>query len=56
MFDTTATNNHIATLIKCCAQSYTHIRLKHDPKRQTDIITGKKARKQLTKLILFNHQ
>ena len=56
MFDTTATNNHIAALIKCCAQSYTHIRLKHHTKRQTDIITGKKVRKQLTKLILFNHQ
>ena len=56
MFDTTATNNHIAALIKCCAQSYTHIRLKHHTKRQTDIITRKKVRKQLTKLILFNHQ
>ena len=37
MFDTTATNNHIATLIKSCAHSYTHIHLKHHTKRQTDM-------------------
>ena len=56
MYDTTATNNHIARIIKTCAQIYTNIRMKHQGKRFTDNITGKKVRKQLSKLILFRNQ
>ena len=56
MYDTTATNNHIARIIKTCAQIYTNIRMKHQGKRFTDNITGKKVRKQLSKLILFKNQ
>ena len=40
MYDSTATNNHVASLIKSCAQSYVHIRMKHQGKRQNDIIRG----------------
>ena len=42
MYDTTATNNHIARIIKTCAQIFTYIRMKHQGKRFTDNITGKK--------------
>ena len=56
MFDSTATNNHISSLIKCCSQCYAHIRLNHLAKRKTETLAGKKVRKQLSKLILFNHQ
>ena len=53
MFDSTATNNHISSLIKCCSQCYAHIRLNHLAKRKTETLAGKKVRKQLSKLIQY---
>ena len=49
MYETMATNYHIARIIKTCAQIYTNIRMKHQGKRFTDNITGEKVRKQLRK-------
>ena len=56
MFDSTATNNHVSSLIKYCAECYIHIRMYHLGKIQTEKIQGKKVRKQFSKLILFNNQ
>lgn len=56
MFDTTPTNNHIASLIKCASQSYTQIRMHHLAKSATEKILGNKMRMKLTKLILFSGQ
>ena len=56
MYDCTATNNHIASLVKCCSQCYSKIRMHHLAKVHTAKLQGKKVRKQLSKLILFSHQ
>jgi len=56
MFDSTADNNHIFTLIKVIVACYTKIRMHHLAKQKTAQITGVSIRKELSKLILFKHQ
>ena len=58
MYNCTATNNHVSSLIKCCGECYIHIRtcMYRLGKIQTEKIQGKKVRKQFSKLILFNNQ
>jgi hypothetical protein len=56
MFDSAITDNHLFALIKLISENYAKIYLYHLGKKQTAKITGKKLRKQLTKLILFKNQ
>jgi hypothetical protein len=56
MFDTTAVNNHIFTLIKSCSQSYVKICMHHLSKLRNAEMHKKLIRKQFSKLVLFNHQ
>ncbi len=55
MFDSTAVNNHIFTLIKCCCQSYVTIRMHHLSKLTNAKMHGTVIRKQFSKLVLFKH-
>jgi len=56
MFDSTAVNNHIFTLIKCCSRSYVTIRMHHLGKMRNAKMHEKVVRKQFSKLVLFKHQ
>ena len=56
MFDSTAVNNHIFSLIKCCCQSYLTIRMHHLSKLRNVKMHDKVIRKQFSKLVLFKHQ
>ena len=56
MFDSTAVNNHIFTLIKCCSKSYVTIRMHHLGKMRNAKMHEKVVRKQFSKLVLFKHQ
>ena len=55
MFDTGIEDNHIRRLVKLVCQCYTKVRLYQLDKDFTQEITGSKIRKNLSKLILFNH-
>ena len=48
MFDTTALNNHVFTLIKCCTKSYVTIRMHHLGKQRNAKMHGKLVRSKLT--------
>ena len=54
--DTSMEENHIFKLIKTFSFSYTKIIFNHLAKAETDVQTGIKIRKQVSKLILFKHQ
>ena len=56
MFDSTAVNNHIFSLIKCCCQCYVTIRMHHLGKSRNAKMHEKVIRKQFSKLVLFKHQ
>ena len=56
MFDSTAVNNHIFSLIKCCCQSYVTIRMHHLGKLTNARMHGTVIRKKYSNLILFQHQ
>ena len=56
MFDSTAVDNHIFSLIKCCCQSYVTIRMHHLAKSTNAKMHDKIIRKQFSKLVLFKHQ
>ena len=56
MFDSTAVDNHLFTLIKCCSQSYVTIRMHHLCKLRNASMHEKVIRKQFSKLVLFKHQ
>ena len=56
MFDTTAVNNHVFSLIKCCCQCYVTIRMHHLSKSRNAKMHEKVIRKQFSKLVLFKHQ
>ena len=56
MFDSTAVNNHIFSLIKCCCQSYVTIRMHHLSKLRNAKMHEKAIHKQFSKLVLFKHQ
>jgi len=55
-FHTTVDDNHEHSLIKLAASCYSRIKLFHLGKQMTASVTGPKVRKQMSKLILFNHQ
>ena len=56
MIDSSATDNHIVHLTKQVVHCYCTIRLHHLAKQTTQAESGPYIRKQLNKLILFNHQ
>ena len=56
MFDTPVNDNHIFSLIKNICRCYCKVRLYHLGKEATAKASGKKVRKTLNKLVLFNHQ
>ena len=56
MFDSTAVDNHLLSLIKCCCQSYVTIRMHHLAKSRNARMHDKIIRKQFSKLVLFKHQ
>ena len=56
MFDTTALNNHVFALIKCCSKSYVTIRMHHLGKQRNAKMHGKLVRKEFSKLTLFKGQ
>ena len=56
MFDTSVNDNHIISLIKNVSKCYSKARLYHLGKEATAKPYGKKVRKTLKKLVLFNHQ
>ena len=56
MFDSAITDNHLFSLTKLISENYAKVCFYHLGKEQTAKITGKKLRKQLTKLILFKNQ
>ena len=56
MFDSTAVNNHIFSLVKCCCQSYVTIRMHHLGKLTNARMHGTVIRKKYSNLILFQHQ
>ena len=56
MFDSTAVDNHLLKLIKCCCQSYVTIRMHHLAKSRNARMHDKVIRKQFSKLVLFKHQ
>ena len=54
--DTSMEENHIFKPIKTISFSHTKIIFNHLAKAETDVQTGIKIRKQVSKLILFKHQ
>ena len=56
MFDSTAVNNHVFTLIKCCSESYVTIRMYHLGKLRNARMHEKVIRQEYKHLILYKHQ
>ena len=56
MFDSTAVDNHVFTLIKCCSQSYVTIRMHHLSKLRNARMHEKVIRQEFKHLILYKHQ
>lgn len=56
MFESAVDSNHLVRLVKCVIGCYVKIRLHHAAKQATAKISGPNIRKQMTKLIIFNHQ
>ena len=56
MFDSTAVNNHVFNLIKCCSKSYVTIRMHHLAKQINSRMHERLVRKEYSKLTLFKGQ
>jgi hypothetical protein len=56
MFHTTALNNDVFALIKCCSKCYVTIRMHHLGKQRNAKMHGKLVRKEFSKLTLFKGQ
>ena len=56
MFDSTAVNNHVFNLIKCCSKSYVTIRMHHLAKEINSRMHERLVRKEYSKLTLFKGQ
>ena len=56
MFETTAMNNHVFTLIKCCSKCYVTIRMHHLGKQRNAKMHEKLVRNEYSKLTLFKGQ
>ena len=56
MFETTAVNNHVFSLIKCCSKCYVTIRMHHLGKQRNARMHEKLVRKDYSKLTLFKGQ
>ena len=56
MFETTAVNNHVFSLIKCCSKCYVTIRMHHLGKQRNARMHDKLVRKEYSKLTLFKGQ
>ena len=56
MLDTPVNDNHVYGLIKTIAKCFCKVRLYHLGKEAAAKLHGKKVRKKLSKLVLFNHQ
>jgi hypothetical protein len=56
MLETTAVNNHVFSLIKCCSKCYVTIRMHHLGKQRNAKMHERLVRKQFSKLTLFKGQ
>ena len=56
MMETTAVNNHVFSLIKCCSKCYVAIRMHHLGKQRNAKMHEKLVRKEYAKLTLFKGQ
>ena len=56
MFDSTAMNNHVFNLIKCCSKSYVTICMHHLAKQINSRMHERLVRKEYSKLTLFKGQ
>ena len=56
MYDTSAVDNHVFSLVKCCSESYVTIRMHHLSKLRNESMHAQKVRRQFSKLVLFKHQ
>ena len=56
MLDTSPTDNHVYTLVKCVALCFCKIQLDHMAKTLSEQVCGKKVRKSLSRLVLFKNQ
>ena len=56
MYDSTVDDNHVHELINEIVNCYCKVRLYHMGKEYTAKLSAKNIRKQLTKLVLLNHQ
>ena len=55
-FDSTAVNNHVFNLIKCCSKSYMTIHMHHLAKQINSRMHERLVRKEYSKLTLFKGQ
>jgi hypothetical protein len=56
MFETTAVNDHVFSLIKCCSKCYVTIRMHHLGKQRNARMHEKLVHKEYSKLTLFKGQ
>lgn len=56
LFDSTPGENHVVQLIKAIIRTYCKVKFYDLGKRNTENLSGKKIRKNLNKLVLFQHQ
>ncbi|KAL3188148.1 hypothetical protein MRX96_004142 [Rhipicephalus microplus] len=56
MFESAVESNHLVRLVKWVVGCYVKIRMHHAVRQATAKITEPKIRKQLTKLVVANHQ
>ena len=54
--DGSVTDNHVVSLLKAIAISYSKVRLHHMAREANEIIMGKKVRKKLSRLVIFKNQ
>ena len=56
VMDGSVTDNHVVSLIKTIAVSYSKVRLHHMARESNESIIGKKVRKELSRLVIFKNQ
>ena len=56
IMDGSVTDNHVASLIKAIAVSYSKVRLHHMARDANEMIIGKKVGKELSRLVIFKNQ
>ena len=56
ILDGSVTDNHVVSLIKAIAVSYSKVRLHHMAREENEKNVGKKVRKELSRLVIFKDQ